>query len=110
MDPAVIFVPALLIISIAANLMLSSYLRRKHVKRIELLEYLRPWLTERVGRLGARRYLRSYGDFLDLLPDETLQELLDAAPHISEPELLELINSIIDLTKSAWNCMGTDNE
>ena len=110
MDTAVLIVPGLLIISIAANLMLSSYLRRKHSKRIELLEYLRPWLTERVGRFGAGRYLRSYGTFLDLLPDETLQELLDAVPNVSEPELLELINSVIELTKKAWVCTDTNHE
>ncbi len=110
MDTAIIIVPGLLIISIAANLMLSSYLRRKHSKRIELLEYLRPWLTERVGRFGAGRYLRSYGKFLDLLPDETLQELLDAVPNVSEPELLELINSIIELSTDAWVCTDTNHK
>ena len=96
-----IIVFLMLLLSIGANLMLSSYIRRKCAKRIQLQEVLRPWLTEKLGRRRARSFLRSLGNVLDILPDDTLQELLDAAPCISESELLELIYSVVELFESS---------
>ena len=97
MDPAIIAVPVLLLISIGLNVLLSQKLQKEEVARRKIQEILRPWLTAKLGRSKARKLLKSLGNLLDIMPDDTLQSLLDVAPYVSPEELLGLVRDCVDM-------------